>query len=157
MDNNLKLLQSINAICDFVIYPNRGIDYYIHKYNKISTGKKDENGEYKKRKANDELPFDIEKTEPLKYMEYVAEELYDIYPYLSKDYIMKKFYEVSGNFNDLYLVLTDEEKYSDLCFKPEEDEIIKNLGMREEDYKSLIFKKGYENILKRKEFLCVNC
>ena len=31
-NDNMKLLSSINTICDYALAPKRGIDYYVNKY-----------------------------------------------------------------------------------------------------------------------------
>ena len=46
----MKLLSSINALCDFVLCPYKGIDYYIEKYTMKHP--------IKKKEVKDEDPID---------------------------------------------------------------------------------------------------
>ena len=100
-----------------------------------------------------DMEYDFSKEEPLKYMEYIANELKKTFPEMKKVAIMKKLYQVSGSFEDLYLALTDEKNYGYLCFTEEDDNIVLNSDTMEEDFKKLIKEKGFDRISRRKEFL----
>ena len=131
-DENMKLLSSINALCDFVLCPYKGIDYYIEKYTMKHP--------IKKKEVKDEEPIDeIANTLKLEFKEKSIEEIIQI------------LYMVSGDIKKAYLVLKDKDKFGRLAFDEKDDNII--LGNHKKEYNELARNKGNDNIIERKKFL----
>lgn len=151
LNTNMKLLQSINAVCDYIECPKRGIDYYVHKYTKASGNKS--NDESKGKKKFSDIDFDFSNVSSLECMEYITGQFRKYFPEFSRNTIAKKFYQVNGEIKDLYLVLLSEKDYGYLCFNEEEDNIIKTGDTTSEDYCKLIKEKGFNRVSARKEFL----
>ena len=132
-DENMKLLSSINALCDFVLQPYKGIDYYIEKYTLKHNIKKKE----------------IKIEEPI---ENIANTLKLEFSDKSLDEIIKILYMVSGNIKKAYLILKDKENFGKLAFD-EKDDIIVLGNDNAKEYNELARFKGNDNILERKSFL----
>ena len=131
-EQNMKLLSSINALCDFVLCPYKGIDYYIEKYTMKHP--------IKKKEVKDEEPIDeIANTLKLEFKEKSIEEIIQI------------LYMVSGDIKKAYLVLKDKDKFGRLAFDEKDDNII--LGNHKKEYNELARNKGNDNIIERKKFL----
>ena len=131
-EQNMKLLSSINALCDFVLQPYKGIDYYIEKYTMKHP--------IKKKEVKDEEPIDeIANTLKLEFKEKSIEEIIQI------------LYMVSGDIKKAYLVLKDKDKFGRLAFDEKDDNII--LGNHKKEYNELARNKGNDNIIERKKFL----
>jgi hypothetical protein len=131
-EQNMKLLSSINALCDFVLCPYKGIDYYIEKYTMKHP--------IKKKEVKDEDPIDeIANTLKLEFKEKSIEEIIQI------------LYMVSGDIKKAYLVLKDKDKFGRLAFDEKDDNII--LGNHKKEYNELARNKGNDNIIERKKFL----
>ena len=132
-EQNMKLLSSINALCDYVLQPYKGIDYYIEKYTMKHPIKKKEN--------KIEEPIDnIANTLKLEFKD------------KSLDEIIKILYMVSGNIKKAYLILKDKENFGKLAFD-EKDDIIVLGNDNVKEYNELARNKGNDNILERKSFL----
>ena len=132
-EQNMKLLSSINALCDFVLQPYKGIDYYIEKYTMKHPIKKKEN--------KIEEPIDnIANTLKLEFKD------------KSLDEIIKILYMVSGDIKKAYLILKDKENFGKLAFD-EKDDIIVLGNDNVKEYNELARNKGNDNILERKSFL----
>ena len=132
-EQNMKLLSSINALCDFVLQPYKGIDYYIEKYTLKHPIKKKEN--------KIEEPIDnIANTLKLEFKD------------KSLDEIIKILYMVSGDIKKAYLILKDKENFGKLAFD-EKDDIIVLGNDNAKEYNELARFKGNDNILERKSFL----
>ena len=132
-EQNMKLLSSINALCDFVLQPYKGIDYYIEKYTMKHPIKKKEN--------KIEEPIDnIANTLKLEFKD------------KSLDEIIKILYMVSGDIKKAYLILKDKENFGKLAFD-EKDDIIVLGNDNAKEYNELARFKGNDNILERKSFL----
>ena len=132
-DENMKLLSSINALCDFVLQPYKGIDYYIEKYTLKHNIKKKE----------------IKIEEPI---ENIANTLKLEFSDKSLDEIIKILYMVSGNIKKAYLILKDKENFGKLAFD-EKDDIIVLGNDNVKEYNELARNKGNDNILERRSFL----
>ena len=132
-DENMKLLSSINALCDFVLQPYKGIDYYIEKYTLKHNIKKKE----------------IKIEEPI---ENIANTLKLEFSDKSLDEIIKILYMVSGDIKKAYLILKDKENFGKLAFD-EKDDIIVLGNDNAKEYNELARFKGNDNILERKSFL----
>jgi hypothetical protein len=132
-DENMKLLSSINALCDFVLQPYKGIDYYIEKYTLKHNIKKKE----------------IKIEEPI---ENIANTLKLEFSDKSLDEIIKILYMVSGDIKKAYLILKDKENFGKLAFD-EKDDIIVLGNDNVKEYNELARFKGNDNILERKSFL----
>ena len=132
-EQNMKLLSSINALCDFVLQPYKGIDYYIEKYTLKHNIKKKE----------------IKIEEPI---ENIANTLKLEFSDKSLDEIIKILYMVSGNIKKAYLILKDKENFGKLAFD-EKDDIIVLGNDNAKEYNELARFKGNDNILERKSFL----
>ena len=129
----MKLLSSINALCDFVLQPYKGIDYYIEKYTMKHPIKKKEN--------KIEEPIDnIANTLKLEFKD------------KSLDEIIKILYMVSGDIKKAYLILKDKENFGKLAFD-EKDDIIVLGNDNVKEYNELARNKGNDNILERRSFL----
>ena len=132
-EQNMKLLSSINALCDYVLQPYKGIDYYIEKYTMKDPIKKKEN--------KIEEPIDnIANTLKLEFKD------------KSLDEIIKILYMVSGDIKKAYLILKDKENFGKLAFD-EKDDIIVLGNDNVKEYNELARNKGNDNILERKSFL----
>jgi hypothetical protein len=132
-EQNMKLLSSINALCDFVLQPYKGIDYYIEKYTMKHPIKKKEN--------KIEEPIDnIDNTLKLEFKD------------KSLDEIIKILYMVSGDIKKAYLILKDKENFGKLAFD-EKDDIIVLGNDNVKEYNELARNKGNDNILERRSFL----
>ncbi len=132
-EQNMKLLSSINALCDFVLQPYKGIDYYIEKYTMKHPIKKKEN--------KIEEPIDnIANTLKLEFKD------------KSLDEIIKILYMVSGDIKKAYLILKDKENFGKLAFD-EKDDIIVLGNDNVKEYNELARNKGNDNILERRSFL----
>ena len=125
-DENMKLLSSINALCDFVLQPYKGIDYYIEKYTLKHNIKKKE----------------IKIEEPI---ENIANTLKLEFSDKSLDEIIKILYMVSGNIKKAYLILKDKENFGKLAFD-EKDDIIVLGNDNAKEYNELERFKGNDNI-----------
>ena len=132
-EQNMKLLSSINALCDFVLCPYKGIDYYIEKYTMKHP--------IKKKEVKDEEPIDeIANTLKLEFKEKSIEEIIQI------------LYMVSGDIKKAYLILKDKENFGKLAFD-EKDDIIVLGNDNVKEYNELARNKGNDNIIERKKFL----
>ena len=142
-DENMKLFSSIHVVCEYVSNPLRKMEYYLNKHSKKTANKS------KKINVNDMTP---------------NEQIDDIVKTLNKYFPKKKGKDIldllfKNNFDieNTFLVLKDEENFDNLCFTEKEDEIIrKNYNDHDdnnEEYQDLIYIKGLEEVLRRKEFL----
>ena len=140
---NMKLFASIHAVCEYVSNPGRKMEFYINKHITKTANKANKNN------ANN-----MTQNEQI-------EEIVNIFKkyFINKE--EKKILEVlfKNNFDieNAFLVLKDEENLENLGFNEKEDEIIKrnyeDKDDKNEEYQNLLYTKGLEYILRRKEFL----
>ena len=140
---NMKLFASIHAVCEYVSNPGRKMEFYINKHITKTANKSNKNN-VNNMTSNEQI-----------------EEIVNIF----KNYFVKKDEKVilevlfKNNFDieNTFLVLKDEENLQNLGFNEKEDEIIKrnyeDKDDQNEEYQNLLYTKGLEYILRRKEFL----
>lgn len=139
-NENIKLLASINIIYDFILFPKKGIDFYINKYcGKILDKAK------KSRKVKD-MSIDEQIDE-------IISEFEKAFPLMKKGEIVEKLYQNNFDVRNTYLVMKDEKNFGYLSFSENEDEIILTKNLNNSEYRNLALKKGHINIIKRKKFL----
>ena len=143
-NENIKLLSCINIIYDYLMFPKKGIDFFINKYcGKILNKNKKEKSlkEMSLEEKVDEIIGEFEKAFPLK----------------KKEEILQKLYQTSFDIKNTYLVLKDEANFGYLCFDENDDKMVldKDLFSYKYSYKYREFakRKGQINIIKRKKFL----
>ena len=78
--------------------------------------------------------------------------LHNFFPKKKFDDVKNALYKTSGNIQNAYLYLTNEDKYENLAFVGTDDYIIKNLRDKPY-YKQLIESKGEESVKEREKFL----
>ena len=139
-NENIKLLSSINIICDYVLFRKKGIDYFINKYCPKSSNNNTKIINIKDMTINEQID------ELIKGFE-------EAFPLKSKNEIMEKLYQNSFNVKNTYLVLKDEVNFGYLSFNKEDDELVLNKNIDNEQYKQFALSKGHINILKRRKFL----
>jgi len=142
---NMKLLSSINAISDYVLFPNKGLDFFIQKYSIKHINRND--GYYfynNKNKIN--INFIVED---------IVNNLYKIFPNKDKENIFNVLYSVNGNIEKAYLILQNENCFNYLGFDSEDDKKIIDENFMNDDNKYINYAKikGHENIIERKKFL----
>ena len=139
-NENIKLLASINIIYDFILFPKKGIEFYINKYcGKILDKAK------KSRKVKD-MSIDEQIDE-------IISEFEKAFPLMKKGEIVEKLYQNNFDVRNTYLVMKDEKNFGYLSFSQNEDEIILTKNLNNSEYRNLALKKGHINIIKRKKFL----
>ena len=139
-NENIKLLASINIIYDFILFPKKGIEFYINKYcGKILDKAK------KSRKVKD-MSIDEQIDE-------IISEFEKAFPLMKKEEIVEKLYQNNFDVRNTYLVMKDEKNFGYLSFSQNEDEIILTKNLNNSEYRNLALKKGHINIIKRKKFL----
>jgi hypothetical protein len=139
-NENIKLLSSINIICDYILSPKKGIDYYINKYCAKSLNKNKKIIDIKDMTTNeqiDELIHEFEEAFPLK----------------TKDEIIEKLYQNSFDVKNTYLVLKDQDNFGYLSFDQKDDDLVLDNNLDDDKYREFALRKGYINIMKRKQFL----
>ena len=110
-NENIKLLASINIIYDFILFPKKGIEFYINKYcGKILDKAK------KSRKVKD-MSIDEQIDE-------IISEFEKAFPLMKKGEIVEKLYQNNFDVRNTYLVMKDEKNFGYLSFSQNEDEII---------------------------------
>ena len=144
--NNMKLLSSINAISDYVLFPSKGLDFFIQKYSIKHNGRNDDIYFYNRNKNKININYIVED---------VINNLYKIFPNKDKENIFNILYSVNGNIEKAYLILQNENCFNYLGFDDEDDKKILNENFINDDKLYLNFAKikGHENILERKKFL----
>jgi len=143
-DNNLKLLSSIKAICEYVSSQSkRKFEYYLNKHKVNSSNKP------KKISVNDMTP---------------SEQIADVvntfkvcFPKKKEKDIIEALLQTSFDIENAFLVLKDKENLGFLSFSEKDDEIVKknyeDNDDKNEEYQELINIKGLEEVIRRKEFL----
>ena len=139
-NENIKLLSSINIICDYILFPKKGIDYYINKY-------------CPKSAINNIKEVDIKDMTVDEQIDELIKGFEEAFPLKSKNEILEKLYQNSFNIKNTYLVLKDEFNFGYLSFNKKDDELVLNKNICNEEYKKFAFNKGHINIVRRKKFL----
>jgi len=139
-NENIKLLSSINIVYDYILFPKKGIEFFVNKY----CGKFLEKAK-KARKAQD-MTSDEQ-------IEELISEFEKAFPKKKKEEIIEKLYQNNFDVKNTYLVLKDEKIFGYLSFNEKEDEMILNKNLSYDKYRQLALKKGHINIVKRKKFL----
>ena len=141
LDNeNIKLLCCINIVYDYILFPKKGLDFFVNKYcgRFLNKAKKAKNvKDMTSEEQIDEIINEFEKAFPLK----------------KKEEIIEKLYQNSFDVKNTYLVLKDENHFGYLSFKEEDDQMIMNKKLTNAQYRELALKKGHNNIIRRKKFL----
>ena len=142
-DPNMKLFSSIHAICEYVSNPGRKMDYYLNKHMTKPASKN------KKINAKDMTPN--------QQIEDIVNTFMKYFPKESEKKIIEILFKNNFDIENTFLVLKDEENFEYLCFDEKEDEILKKNNEdkddKKEEYQELIYRKGLEDVLRRKEFL----
>ena len=144
--NNMKLLSSINAISDYVLFPSKGLDFFIQKYSIKHNGRNDYTYFYNRNKNKININFIVED---------IIDNFYKIFPNKDKENIYNILYSVNGNIEKAYLILQNENCFNYLGFDNEDDKKILDENFINDDKLYINFAKikGHENILERKKFL----
>jgi len=140
---NMKLFASIHAVCEYVSNPGRKMEFYINKHITKTANKSNKNNA-NNMTSNEQI-----------------EEIVNVFKKYFVNKNEKEILEVlfKNNFDieNTFLVLKDEENLENLGFNEKEDEIIKrnyeDKDDKNEEYQNLLYTKGLEYILRRKEFL----
>ena len=140
----MKLLSSINTICDYVLAPRRGIDYYVKKYAMKPASKT------KKINVNEMPPQDIIKD--------IINVFKSCFPKKSKNDIEEALYQNSFDIENAYCVLRDKDNLGFLSFSEKEDSLLEKIVEKKEndsneEYKEMVNTKGEDLIQRRKIFL----
>ena len=142
-DQNMKLFSSIHVVCEYVSNPLRKFEYYLNKHSKKPASKS------KKINVNDMTPNE--------QIDDIVNTLNKYFPKNNEKEILDLLFKNNFDIESTFLVLKDTENFDNLCFTEKEDEIIrKNYNDNDdnnEDYQDLIYTKGLEEVLRRKEFL----
>ena len=139
-NENIKLLCCINIVYDYILFPKKGLDFFVNKYcgRFLNKAKKAKNvKDMTSEEQIDEIINEFEKAFPLK----------------KKEEIIEKLYQNSFDVRNTYLVLKDENHFGYLSFKEEDDQMIMNKKLTNAQYRELALKKGHNNIIRRKKFL----
>jgi len=135
---NIKLLSSINIICEYIMNPKKGIDYYINKY---------------AIKCSNKNCIDVKDMNEEEQIEEILKGFEEVFPNKSTEEILDKLYQNNFCIKNTYLVLKDEKNFGYLSFSQSDDEFILSNCTEVDLYREFAFKKGHINILKRKKFL----
>ena len=151
---SMKLLSSINAICDFVINDKKGIDYYIKKYAMKTTAMPRRNV-IKEKNGNNSEEEDVavinDNLNPVRALKEILNVFQKTFPKVDKENIYNVLLAVNGNIEEAFLFFKDEKNFGYLPFTNNEDETI--LNGNDEDILNLSKKRGYDYIRLRKSFL----
>ena len=169
-----KLLPVINILLSYIKekkYNEYSLEDYFKSINesnikKIQNNKKQLNknnnnliGNKKQReqtpkKENEKKPKiqELIKDEQDSYFFEIILTLHNFFPKKKFDDVKNALYKTSGNIQNAYLYLTNEDKYENLAFVGTDDYIIKNLRDKPY-YKQLIESKGEESVKEREKFL----
>ena len=139
-NENIKLLSSINIICDYITFPKKGIDHFINKYCGKSFNKNKKNIDIKEMTIDEQLDELINGFE-------IA------FPKKTKNEIIEKLYQNNFDVKNTYLVLKDESNFGYLSFNKEDDELVLDKNIDDEKYREFALRKGHINIIKRRKFL----
>ena len=140
---NMKLFSSIHAICEYVSNPGRKMDYYLNKH--------------MTKPANKNKKINVNDMSPNQQIEDIVNTFRKYFPKESEKKIIEILFKNNFDIENTFLVLKDEENFEYLCFDEKEDEILKKNNEdkddKKEEYQELIYRKGLEDVLRRKEFL----
>jgi DnaJ family protein A protein 5 len=142
-NQNMKLFASIHAVCEYVSNPGRKMDYYLNKHMTKSVNKS------KKDNVNNKTPNE--------QIEEIVNTFMKYFPKKDEKEILSILFKNNFDIEKTFFVLKDEENFENLGFNEKEDEIIrKNFEDKDdknEEYQKLVYTKGLEEVLRRKEFL----
>ena len=142
-NQNMKLFASIHAVCEYVSNPGRKMDYYLNKHMTKSANKS------KKDNANNKTPNE--------QIEEIVNTFMKYFPKKDEKEILSILFKNNFDIENTFFVLKDEENFENLGFNEKDDEIIrKNFEDKDdknEEYQKLVYTKGLEGVLRRKEFL----
>ena len=142
-DPNMKLFSSIHAICEYVSNPGRKMDYYLNKH--------------MTKPANKNKKINVNDMSPNQQIEDIVNTFRKYFPKESEKKIIEILFKSNFDIENTFLVLKDGENFEYLCFDEKEDEILKKNNEDKDDnneeYQELIYRKGLEDVLRRKEFL----
>ena len=140
---NMKLFSSIHAICEYVSNPGRKMDYYLNKH--------------MTKPASKNKKINVKDMSPNEQIEDIVNTFMKYFPKESEKKIIEILFKNNFDIENTFLVLKDEENFEYLCFDEKEDEILKKNNEdkddKKEEYQELIYRKGLEDVLRRKEFL----
>ena len=140
-NENIKLLSSINIICDYILFPKKGIDYFINKYCSKYINKTN-----KKVMNVKDMTIDEQIDELIHGFE-------EAFPLKTKNEIIDKLYQNNFDVKNTYLVLKDEINFGFLSFDKKDDELVLDKNIDDEKYREFALRKGHINIVKRRKFL----
>ena len=142
-DPNMKLFSSIHAICEYVSNPGRKMDYYLNKH--------------MTKPANKNKKINVNDMSPNQQIEDIVNTFRKYFPKESEKKIIEILFKNNFDIENTFLVLKDGENFEYLCFDEKKDEILKKNNEDKDDnneeYQELIYRKGLEDVLRRKEFL----
>jgi len=171
-----KLLPVINNLLNY-IKEKKNKDYNLEDYFKSineNNIKKNQNNKKPSNKTNNNdfignkrqreiIPKEENEKKKPKIEELIKDEedpyffeilltLHNFFPKKKFDDVKNALYKTSGNIQNAYLFLTNEDKYENLAFVGTDDYILKNLRDKPY-YKQLIESKGEERVKEREKFL----
>ena len=142
-NQNMKLFASIHTICEYVSNPARKMDYYLNKH-MTKTSNKSNKINVNDMTSNEQVD-DIINT----FKKYFTN--------INEKKILEILFKNNFDIENTFLVLKDEENFENLGFTERDDEIIKkdyeDKNAKNEEYQKVIYTKGLEGVLRRKEFL----
>ncbi len=142
-NQNMKLFASIHAVCEYVSNPGRKMDYYLNKH-MTKTANKSNKDNVNNMTSNQQI-------------EEILNTFKKYFPEKDEKEILLVLFKNNFDIENTFFVLKDEENFENLGFSEKEDEIIKknyeDKDDKNEEYQKLIYTKGLEGILRRKEFL----
>ena len=139
-NENIKLLSSINIVCDYALSPKKGIDYFINKY-------------CPKSKNKNKNIIDIKDMTIDEQIDELIQGFEEAFPFKSKNEIMEKLYQNNFDVKNTYLVLKDEINFGYLSFDKNDDELVLDKNIDDNKYREFALRKGHINIVRREKFL----
>ena len=140
---NMKLFASIHAVCEYVSNPGRKMEFYLNKHMTKTSNKSN--------KVN------VNNMAPNEQIDDIVNTFKKYFPKKEEKDILEILFKNNFDIENTFFVLKDEENFENLCFSEKDDEIIKknyeDKDDKNEEYQKLIYTKGLEGIIRRKEFL----
>lgn len=136
---NVKLLSSINAVCDYVNGPRKGISFYINQYITHTSSKP--------KKVS---VYDLSPNEQIRE---ILNSFCHYFPNIAERDMLDILFATSFDIQNAYLYIKDKDNFAYLAFSKKEDEIILAADEKSNDYQDLLAAKGAELLTKRKCFL----
>jgi hypothetical protein len=142
-NSNMKLFASIHAICEYVSNPGRKMEYYLNKHMTKTSNKSNK--------------INVNNMTSEEQIDDIVNTIKKYFPNNDQKEILEILFKNNFDIENTFLVLKDKENFENLGFTEKDDEIIKknheDKDDKNEEYQKLLYTKGLEGILRRKEFL----